>query len=259
LPDVLSDLQNAGNAIITSVEDASGKKLDNLYAPLIVLTNNGEAPILPSDFFGKIRLRTKDPWAILAINSDAEKGSPGLVWHKISGTEFEAEPLLINPGDNINSTVYLTSKTIQTDAIPNPPLDWDMRIANLSQIEYFGSGSSAQSQFPQLLNINVFYSGNSLLLLLGMFVAYLAVYIYYLSAFKYLSSTIKTVSLVVAAALFSIMAADVSETYLTQSLKTISQTLNAPILLLNFCALWWIAYQIRQKAAQTEDLTSGAG
>jgi hypothetical protein len=74
--DILDDLRNAGDAIATSVVDAKGNKIDNIYYSTIYLGNNGSAPILATDFDGKVKLTTKEPWSIITIRNNAESGSP---------------------------------------------------------------------------------------------------------------------------------------------------------------------------------------
>jgi hypothetical protein len=249
---VLDDLHNAGSAITTSVIDASGNKIDNIYNSTIYLTNTGEAPIVPADFYGKVKLLTKDPWMIITINSPSDSGSPSFNWHKVSDTEFEADPILISPHDEIASNVYITTKTPKPD-ITAIPLDWDVRIANLSHIDYGNLKQAPQSTFPQLLNLYVVYAGNNILLFLILFVAYLSSYVYYLFIFGHLTGPLTSVIKVVLASVFAIFAADTSVTYVTKPLDTIYHILNAPILFLNFLCLCWIVFKIHQQVRGTRE------
>jgi hypothetical protein len=104
---MLDSLHNAGNLIVTSVKDERGTNIKQLYPTLVLLTNTGSAPILPTDVYGKFKLVTKDPWVIIAITSGAGNGSPAFSWHRLSDTEFEADPILINPQDIALSTAYM--------------------------------------------------------------------------------------------------------------------------------------------------------
>ncbi len=219
-----------------------------MYSPVLTLYNTGAAPILPTDFFGKVQLTTKDPWKILTINSGPQTGAPSFTWRKVSDTTFEADPVLINPGDQISNVIYMTSTKPQDDVFPSPPLTWNMRVVNLDQIEYAGATPPKAPFIPQLINVSVFYVGNSVLLLLALFAIYLGVYVYYLFTMGRSSSPLITTFFVVAIGLWSIVAADTGETYLTLPFSGINHLLNAPILVINFIALWWTAFWIYKKA-----------
>jgi hypothetical protein len=203
--------------------------------------------VLPSEFYGNIKLSTKEPWSIVGITGGGGAGKPSLNWHKINNTEFEAEPALLNPGDVIFNKVYMTSNITQTDTYVRPPLEWSARIANLAGIEYDEQHDTRA--FPVLLPVSVEYDGNEVLFVTVIFSIYLSVFIYYLSISGYFSSTIMTVLYAVAASVFSIMSADVTKSYLFDSVAKINNVLNAPILLINFFALCWILWKIHSKRA----------
>src|ERR1700733_2317891 len=140
----------------------------------------------------------------------------------------------------------------QTSSDPKPdttplPLIWDVRIANLRQIDYPTLQPVAKSAFPELLSVRVDYVGNYLPIFLLVFIAYLSTYVYYLSEQGYLSSRFVGVACVVVAALFGLFATDVTVTYLTGPFDKINHALNAPILICNFLLLCWIAFKMRQK------------
>jgi hypothetical protein len=246
---ILDDLKNAGDAITTSVVDAKGNKIDNIYNATIYLANSGAAPILSTDFDGKVKLVTKEPWSILTIRNTTESGTPHFNWHKLSNTEFEADPILINPGDLFSISVYLTSDVAKPDTT-KVPLNWDVRIANLSQIDYPSSDDlAAQPSFPELLHVRVDYVGNYVLIFLILFSAYLSVYVYYLMEKGFFSSRLLHVIYVVGAALLALVATDVTVTYLTGPFDKINHAMNAPILIANFLVLCWIALRLRVNAS----------
>jgi hypothetical protein len=244
--DILDDLRNAGDAINTSVLDAKGKRIDNLYSSLLYLGNSGTSPVVTSDYDGKVKLTTKEPWSFITIRNNSDVGAPQFNWRKVSNTEFEADPILINPGDFIGSTVYLTSSSPKPDGSAIP-LIWDVRIANLHEIDYGNSEASTKSEIPQLLNVSVGYVGNYLIVFLLLFIAYLSTYVYYLMTQGYLRSKLMDVVYVVLSALFSLVAADATVTYISQPFATINHTANAPFLICNFLLLCWIAYKMHQK------------
>ncbi len=211
-PNALDDLRQAHEVVTYSVVDAKGNTLENMYSLVVTLKNIGTAPILATDFFGKVRLTTKDPWVILTINGVSQTGAPSFTWHKLDNTTFEAEPVLINPGDEFTNVVYMTSTKPQEDLIPSPPITWDMRVVNMDHIDYGGSSTSASPLIPQLINVSVSYVGNSVLTLLIIFSLYLGIYVYYLCVAGQLSSPIITTLLIIPVGLWSLMAADVGET-----------------------------------------------
>jgi hypothetical protein len=243
----ISELKTSGNNIVATITDANGNNITNLYIPAIILRNTGASPILPSEFYGNVKLSTKEPWSIVGITSGSGAGKPSLNWHKINNTEFEAEPSLLNPGDIVFNKVYMTSSITQTDTYVRPPLEWSARIANLAGIEY--DEQHEAMKLPVLLPVSVSYDGNEVLFVMVVFSIYLSVFIYYISTSGYFSSTIMTVLYVVAASVFSIMSADVTKSYLFDSVAIINNVLNAPILLMNFIALCWILWKIHSKRA----------
>jgi hypothetical protein len=254
--DILDDLRNASDAVTTSVLDAKGNNINNLYSASTYLVNNGNAPIVPADYDGKVRLTKKDPWSIIMLKNLSDNGAPEFIWHRVSNTEFDADPILINPGDNISVNLYLTS----SDPKPNTdvlPMVWNARIANLSQIEYPLLLANAQSNFPELLPVRVDYVGNNLLLFLLVFTAYLSVYAYALSVFGYMSSVSRTTVYTVVASIFGLATTDATITYIDTRSYLINHWLNAPLLLGNFVILGWIAFQLYRRVRQVDTDTIG--
>jgi hypothetical protein len=163
--------------------------------------------------------------------------------------------VLINPGDQFTNVVYMTSTKPQEDLIPSPPLTWDMRVVNMDQIDYGGLSQPAPPLIPQLINVSVSYAGNSVLTLLIIFSLYLGIYVYYLSVAGQLSSPLTTTFLIIPMGIWSLVAADVGETYLGSPFDSINHFMNAPILALNFIALWWVVLRIYQKAKGAKALS----
>jgi hypothetical protein len=58
--DALSTLRDARGAVTVAI-DAAGRPLHNLFVSTVTLKNTGYAPILPTDIYGKIRLKTTAP------------------------------------------------------------------------------------------------------------------------------------------------------------------------------------------------------
>jgi hypothetical protein len=96
----------------TTLELSLGaERYSSLVIEQFTLTNEGQTPILAGDFFQPLRVTAKPPWEIVAIR---DRGllldEVQLEWTKLSTSQFEAKPLLLNPGDRIYQTVYLTKQ-----------------------------------------------------------------------------------------------------------------------------------------------------
>jgi hypothetical protein len=139
--DPFGDLATSGPKITVDVKVA-GNRLENVYVYRTYLQNTGTAPIIPADFIGNISIEAKDPWTIVAIGKEADASTQtlSLSWTKESATKFSAEPTLINPGDTVTATIYLTTADEEAakkkkDADADVPLKWGMRVINLPSVD----------------------------------------------------------------------------------------------------------------------------
>lgn len=103
----LRDLSALGDrvSIYIKVEDQT---FDNLVIARAYLLNAGSSPILPSDFFENLSINVETPWKIVAVENGGFFRGVTLKWKRISDTRFEAAPALLNPGDSVPVTIYLT-------------------------------------------------------------------------------------------------------------------------------------------------------
>src|SRR5262249_33243534 len=63
------------------------------------ITNKGRTPILPSDFYENFSVTVTKPWKIVAVEGKPTFPEIRAHWKRVSDTRFEADPILLNPGD----------------------------------------------------------------------------------------------------------------------------------------------------------------
>lgn len=136
--DPLSDLETSP-ADITVEMKSGGKPLQKIYLFQTSLKNTGTTPVLPGDFFGNIEITTSEPWAIVAVGNARRSGPQSLTvpWSKVSDVKVSAPPTLINPGDNLVVTVYVTAPEKEVEALKwdSPaPIRWNMRVVNMPAV-----------------------------------------------------------------------------------------------------------------------------
>jgi hypothetical protein len=132
--DPLSDLNGPGSTLDIKIKNGK-RDVKNLRLVSVTLKNDGQTPILSNDMFEPLSLISDSPWNIVAVSNHALGDGPTLKWHTISEQQVQAEPLLLNPGDNIFLTIYLS--WTGTGDIPQPdkaPIHWRARINNLQGI-----------------------------------------------------------------------------------------------------------------------------
>ncbi|MEX0730258.1 MAG: hypothetical protein WED00_02785 [Aquisalimonadaceae bacterium] len=132
-------------------EDASlrlivgDQSYNNIRIWTFSLENIGKAPITPNDFVEPLSVYVDAPWQLIDIrNSSVKTRNISLNWQRVSKTKMAAIPFLLNPGDEVRQTVYLTadenlsagrsSRGVNED-IPSKSLHVDARIINLSRFE----------------------------------------------------------------------------------------------------------------------------
>ncbi len=242
--DPLSDL--ADNLAGISIEiKSSGKPVDKIYLYQTTLRNSGNTPILPSDFFGDMKITTARPWAIVAVSGSA-KSSPqniGQAWTKVSDTEVSAAPTLLNPGDHIDVTVYLTAPEQEVKALKydSPaPIEWRVRVVNMPSIiiEMNPFQQFASKQGPIVVHV----WGWGVPFLLTIFLLSLWLHLYMLCQVDSLFGK-RTYFMLVAlvGGLMSLACADALTTYifgLYPGLKmTVDHWVNLPPIIVNFAMI----------------------
>jgi hypothetical protein len=133
--DPMKDLSALGNRVTLSLK-VENQVMDNLVIAKAFLRNIGAVPILPSDYHEKLSITVNKPWKIVAVeNSHDFFQAIELRWKRIANDKFEAEPALLNPGDNVSTNVYLTNTRFAsasaTEKQPEARVEWNARITNL--------------------------------------------------------------------------------------------------------------------------------
>lgn len=133
----LKDLSNASNLFKLTLSEGN-KPINNISIMHAVLTNSGKSPILPTEIHDNFSLNTQEPWSIIAISgSDWDNIAILPTWKKINDWKFEALPVLLNPGDRIWATVYLTrdSGVSFNKGNEKPTVFWKGHVVNLTSIK----------------------------------------------------------------------------------------------------------------------------
>jgi hypothetical protein len=130
--DPLRDLSALGKKVTLSLR-VENLAIDNLAIVKALLHNAGRTPILPSEYHENISVNVQKPWKILTVEDD--KWGIEFKWKRISDIRFEAEPALLNPGDLVSTTIYVTNTQFKKTPIPDEQskvnVEWKARIVNL--------------------------------------------------------------------------------------------------------------------------------
>jgi hypothetical protein len=131
--DPLADLSKVitkGDTIRILADQTS---ITNLRIEKTSITNAGESPIQAQDFFSGFSVKLMAPWTFLTIDTDSSKIK--VAWKTQSKNEWVMEPLLLNPGDTLDLTLYYTSENpVPKESLLGSASSWDVRIAGLRRI-----------------------------------------------------------------------------------------------------------------------------
>jgi hypothetical protein len=195
------------------------RTVDNFIVDSTQIQNVGQSPILPSDYSEPLSVTSPSPYTILAV--ETAPGSVRLSWNRAAEDRFEAVPALLNPGDVVTVSVYLTDTTknstlspaMMTDAekvrasfTPNIELKWSARIVNLSGFSPAPPIRTLPSADP--LGVVVFLEGWRLVWVLVLAATFLGCYLYLLRAGGLTQLNAGWSIVIVGAALLSFAAAE---------------------------------------------------
>jgi hypothetical protein len=130
--DPLDDLNDASPRLIVDVKSGD-RSVRNLRTVSTRLENSGAAPILPGDIYEPFSIKAQVPWKI--VNVVPSYDDYGLKWKwNIPGNDVaSAEKALLNPGDTVWVTVYLTSD-VAAPKSDKPKIEWAGRVVNMKDI-----------------------------------------------------------------------------------------------------------------------------
>jgi hypothetical protein len=254
--DPLIDLRAPGADLTISLK-AGEAEIRTLRLAQVTITNQGKAPILPSDFVEPLAVTTTAPWRIVAVaNAHQDIGTlVPLTWSKASDTEFDARPTLLNPGDQAWVAVYLTNDAVASAAKPdNPTLNWKARIINLKAIE--SPPSAIRSMQGRLGWIQVYIWGWGVPFVLLSFGVYVSLSLLLFSRAGLLQPLDPLAfGFLITAILINLAAAEAGGTYVFNELSFIglpaTSWLNAPPLIVNFGMLIILFFVGRTRQRQT--------
>jgi hypothetical protein len=226
------------------------RPIKNLVSATMLLTNTGKAPILPSDFVENLSINVSKPWSILTVVANDPPVSSN--WHRVSDQKFEADPPLINPGDEVRANVYLTNTELDHPSqseINDIDLGWATHVVNLRKIEVRENIITSESS--HVWGAVIYLYGWGLVATIVLSVLFMSEYIYLLyNTIIITNPRYKVIIWIVSVGLLSVAAAESLATYLFPTfIYKIFGTLNwmnIPWIAANFgllVYLWWRAYR----------------
>jgi hypothetical protein len=228
---------------------------DNLIITEALFKNTGKNPILPSEYHENLTVTVNAPWKIVTVENQGRFSfgeSILLNWKRISDTSFEAEPALLNPGDQVSVRVYLTNTLGSGGAASrekdSPIVEWSARITNLRE---FSKPPDMLADISHTMldmrGIIVLLYGWTVPFVIAIAIVFQAAYLYFLQRLDMLrGGKWRSSSLLIGISVLSFVAAESLSTYLFENWWTavagIPHWFNAPPLLLSsaiLAALWW--------------------
>ncbi|MEH3102591.1 MAG: hypothetical protein PGN12_01620 [Sphingomonas phyllosphaerae] len=142
--DPLDDLSRGSTVQVTVL--SGGEPVRNLRIIQATLENTGATPILPADMVEPLSIKSEKNWRIVGVGNQPllAGAAPQLQWTRVNDGEFTSAASLINPGDTVWATVYLSwTGAGEPPARGERAVSWRTRIANLRGIE---TGSDAYEE-----------------------------------------------------------------------------------------------------------------
>ena len=231
------------------------QEINRLYTSTAILENDGNSAITPQEIFEPITIKTVAPWKIIAV-ADQPNANVQFIWKRKNDQEFYADKALVNAGDRIWSTVYLTYESVSEPAgeqLLNVPLVYSARITNLKAIENHNlqdeNHNLQNNTFIVRSSIIVGAWGWGIVVLIVMFCVYFSLYLIFLERLGLLMAhSFRTSNTLLIAAVVSVSSAEAGNAYLfgdSPFFYSINHWLNAPVLIINYVALaslFWLAY-----------------
>jgi len=162
----LRDLNIKGGNVALNLS-VGDKTFNNVVITSFTLRNTGKSPVVPSDYQEPMTVTVKPPWQIIAIENDPtfeDITGITLVWDRVSDQRFEAKPALINPGDYIVETVYLTNTAFKSaqKLAPFPEVDIAIK-ARITNMQRFTTAPSLFDQLKTPIGFTVYLDGPAVL------------------------------------------------------------------------------------------------
>jgi hypothetical protein len=229
-------------------------EVNNLFIVSVIVSNSGHTPILPDDYYEKLAVSVDKPWRIFAFQESEIVPGVSLHWKSAGPRKYEAECVLLNPGDAALLTIYLVNDEIgDPDAeIEAPVFHWNARITNLQEI-------TEEMVYPSPLEgvtgIVVLLYGWGLWFTIAVAIGFQVVYLHLFARCGLFEQwNWKGMLLIVLSGLISCAAAECISMYLVGGYMSdtlgVPHKFNVPPIVLNgilLAFLWWKAQRMTRK------------
>ncbi|HEY2586022.1 MAG TPA: hypothetical protein VGI81_09700 [Tepidisphaeraceae bacterium] len=230
---------------------------DNVVIVSGILRNTGSTPILPTDFVEKLTAHVADPWKIIDVGDGI--GNVKFRWNRLDGNTFQAEPTLLNPGDSVWTTLYLTNKdSSATTSAPlseqvKPEVEWNVRIVNLKS--FTTPPTFLEKYKARFWGVVVQLSGWSFIFTMADAILLNAIYLHFSAASGYLKKwNWKSFILLLGISVLSFCAAESTATLIFgnqfSDFDGINWWLNLPPVLIGVVVFSWLLYRSFKLAAE---------
>jgi hypothetical protein len=124
--DPVASLSLLGKRIGMRFSIDEGGTFNNITSQNFILQNTGTTPIQPKDFAEPFTVTVSPPWKIISVESSQDTIS--VDWKRRKDTMFVGAPLLINPGDSLEQTVYATNTAYQKGQSPETQSKFELKV-----------------------------------------------------------------------------------------------------------------------------------
>lgn len=249
--DPLRDLSPLSENVTLSI-NLGGKSINNLVVYKSYFKNIGKNPIVPTDFYKPLSVKVDDPWRIIAVVNDDFDSYVKPKWVRVSDNEYDAEPTLLNPQDEIAVSVYVTNKTISSytkkTSYSDNLLKWDARVLNLPAFEKMKS--SIDEVMDKMWGISVNLYGWKFVFVVICAPILFFFYIYYArKAVLLVDFGLRSYVIIVMMGMLSFAATESASTYLfgdfMSEITGVSHWYNLPPIILHMIFVVFLFYRIK--------------
>jgi hypothetical protein len=230
-----------GNDIHISVTN-NDFPIDNLAVSVVGIKNTGSVAIIPSDFYENLSINVDGPWRILAVKTTASPEP--FIWTKITNQRFEMPAQLLNPGDELQASVYATNTRYTQSPHSELTPYWSAHVLNMQTI----TKGNINKVVPIAGLLMVYLYGWSLIATLGGTIFLLIIYLNLLYRLEFIQShRWSSVGAIIVSGIISLSSSEAMATYLVPnalySATGVSNLYNLPPILINIVALGWLSFK----------------
>ena len=238
--DLTGEFSELGDQLKLSITD-NNVRVPNLTELIVGITNTGNVPIIPADFYENLSINVDKPWRILLVKNITTRGAAHAVWQKVNDQKFQVKPDLLNPQEVIFASVYATNTQSHPDEHLVLKPHWSTHILNLKAIT-----ERKRIEFEDAWIIVFLYGRNLILTVVGT-IFFMFVYInllYYVGALK--THRWQGVVAIIVVSIISFSSSEAMATYVLPNIfyslaGGISHWMNLPPILANLGVLLWLS------------------